>query len=178
MNLSLNIDAKILELIASKKNNGIMQVLMVYKNMVHRLFMFIEASRNRDWLHHLHAAKELMQDFLSMDRIKYRRMWAVYIADMIKLETDEPDVWETFMQGNFSCQKNKIPGTALGRDHAGEQVNKILKICGGITAKTSKENSCNRHFLVAPILESISEEMLKAGGGSYLETKTHHELKP
>ena len=99
---------------------------MVYKNMVHRLFMFIEASRNRDWLLHLHSAKELMQDFISMDRIKYRRMWAVYIADMIKLETDEPDVWESFMQGNFSCQKSKIPGTALGRDYAGEQVNKIL----------------------------------------------------
>ena len=45
--------------------------------------------------------------------MKYRRMWAVYITDMIKLETDEPDVWESFMQGNFSCQKSKIAGTAL-----------------------------------------------------------------
>ena len=57
-------------------------------------------------------------------------------------------------------------------------MNKILKIRGGISGITCKENSRNRHFLVAPILESISEEMPKAGGGSYLETKTHHELKP
>ena len=71
--------------------------------------MFIEASSNRDWLLHLYSAEELMQDFIRMDRIKYRRMWAVYIADMINFETDEPDVWESFMQGNFSCQKSEIP---------------------------------------------------------------------
>ena len=52
-------------------------------------------------------------------------------------------------------------------------MNEILKISGGITGLTR-----NRHFLVAPILESISEEMLKASGGSYLESKTHHGLKP
>ena len=75
--------------------------------------MFIEALRNCDWLLHFYSAKELMQDFISMDCIKYRQMWAVYIADMIKLKTDEPDVCESFMQGNFSCQKSKIPGTAL-----------------------------------------------------------------
>ena len=75
--------------------------------------MFIEASRNLDWLLHFYSAKELMQDFISMACIRYRRMWAVYIADMIKLETDEPDVWESFMKGNFSCQKSKFPGIAL-----------------------------------------------------------------
>ena len=62
-----------------------------------------------------------------MDRIKYRRMWAVYIADMIKLETDEPNVWELFMQDYFNCQKSKIPGTALNRDQAGEPVVGLLE---------------------------------------------------
>ena len=62
-----------------------------------------------------------------MDQIKYGRIRAVYITDMVKLQTDDPEVWESFMQGNFSCQKSQIPGTALCRDYTGKQVNKILK---------------------------------------------------
>ena len=54
-------------------------------------------------------------------------MWAVYLADMVQLEKDEPDIWKSFMEGNFSCQKYDIQGTAIGRDHAGEQVNNVLK---------------------------------------------------
>ena len=70
--------------------------------------MFIEASRNRDWSLHLRSAKALMKDFVSMHRIKYRRMWAVYIADMTKLQTEDLEVWDCFVQGNFSCQKVKF----------------------------------------------------------------------
>ena len=97
-----------------------------YMNMVERLFDFIEASRTRNWFLHLSAARDLMQDFVRMDRIKYRRVWAVYITDMVKLEMDDPDIWNSFMEENFSCQKTDIPGTALGRDHAGEQLNKVF----------------------------------------------------
>ena len=109
------------------ENNNLLEVYISYVNTVDRLFTFIEASRTRNWLLHLSAAKDIMADFVSMNRIKYRRMWAVYIADMVKLESEDPEVWSSFMEGNFSCQKTGIPGTAIGRDHAGEQVNKILK---------------------------------------------------
>ena len=60
---------------------------------------------------------------------------------MVKLQTSDPKVWESFIQGNVSCQRTQIPGTALGRDHAGEQVNKVLKTRGSITGITRNENS-------------------------------------
>ena len=68
-------------------------------------------------------------------------MWAVYIADMTKLQTEDPEVSDSFMQQNFSCQKSEIPGTAFSRDHGGEQMNKVLKTRGGITGITRNENS-------------------------------------
>ena len=83
-------------------------------------FSFIEASRTREWLNHLSAAEALIQDFCSMNRIKYRRMWTVYIADMRSLETSSSEVWEAFMDRNFSIRKSEIPATAIGWDHAGE----------------------------------------------------------
>ena len=57
----------------------------------------------------------LLQDFVSMDRIKYRRMWAVYIAICIIYEEEHPDVWD----GQFSVQKKEIQFVAIGIDHWG-----------------------------------------------------------
>ena len=55
---------------------------------------------------------------------------------MIKLEEEDPEIWNSFMRGNFSCQKTVISGTAISRDHDGEQINKILKTRGGLTGIT------------------------------------------
>ena len=75
--------------------------------MMKRFLTFIEVSQSRDCFLHLSAAEDLMQDFISMNRMKYRRMFAAYIADKRHLKT------------------------AVGRDHAGEQVNRELKTRGG-----------------------------------------------
>ena len=47
------------------------------------------------------------------------------------LKSTAPQVWDAFKKGGFVVQKSDIPFTAIGVDHAGEQVNKILKINGG-----------------------------------------------
>ena len=85
-----------------------------------------------------------------------RKTNTLYINDMYDLQHRPPDVWAVFVRGDFSCQKSSIPGTAIGRDHADEQENKIIKNCGGITGITRNENSRTRHFLAATILPSIS----------------------
>ena len=66
-----------------------------------------------------------------MDRIKYRRMLPVYLADMKRIENEDPAMWKFFCDGNFSVQTTEIPATAKAVDHAGEQENKKLKIQGG-----------------------------------------------
>ena len=59
-------------------------------------------------------------------------LWsAVYYADMHHLENSEDKedqrVWQSFSNGDFSCQKSDNPGTAIGRDHTEEQDNKKIK---------------------------------------------------
>ena len=68
-----------------------------------------------------------MKDLIAMDRIKYRRMMAVYIADMKALEWEEPDIWNEMKIGKFSIQKTGIPRIDLRRDCAGEQEVKQIK---------------------------------------------------
>ena len=77
--------------------------------MVQRLFTFIEASRTRHWLQHLSSAEDLMKGFIAIDLIKFRKAWLVYIADMRSLDDENSEIWNKFMEGNFSVQKNDIP---------------------------------------------------------------------
>ena len=65
-----------------------------------------------------------------------------------------------FLSGEFSIQKTRIPFTAIGRDHAGEQVNCEFKTRDVITEITCNENSRTRQILIAPILADISNQIM------------------
>ena len=66
---------------------------------------------------------------------------------------------EIFPRGNFSVQKNPIPFTPIGRNHADKQENKKLKISGGLKGISRNLNARTRFFLNSPILKQIIEEM-------------------
>ena len=120
-----------------RSGNSMFQVIKTYMNMVERLLLFIQASRMKDWALHLAAGEDLIKDFVSMDRINYRRLMPVYIANMRALESDEPEIWNAMRNGQLSVQKRKIPFTSIGVDHAGEQINKLIKVDGGLTGMSS-----------------------------------------
>ena len=125
----------------------------------------IEAVRSRDWNLYLSSFEAMIKDFSSF---KYRRWSAAYLADMYNLResdnVEDQKVWKAFENGDFSCQKTNIPGTAIGRDHCGEQENKKIKNRGGITGITMNENSRTRYFLAAPVLASLTDQMFNLGG--------------
>ena len=147
--------------------------------MVKRLLNFIQSSWSRNWLFHLKSAEEMMPDFSSMNRTKYHRTWPVYIANMYDLQHRAPYVWDAFMKGDFSCQKFDIPGMTIGRDHAGEQENKMIKNRGGNTTITRNKNNRTRHFLAAPILPSISKEVIEIGRENISKVSLKcHKLSP
>ena len=78
------------------------------------------------------ASEELFCGLRSMDRTKYTRILPIYLAEMDALQHTDSVIWEAFCDGDFCVQKTPIPFTALGMDHAGEQVNKVIKIEGGL----------------------------------------------
>ena len=160
----------------SKSKNLQFVFITVYTRMVKRLLEFIEASQTRNWLQHLSSAEALMQGFIAMDHCKYRKGWMTYIADMKHLQTSDPDVWQYFMDGNFSVQKSDIPGVAIGCGHAGEQVNCEDKSRGGLKGITRNENSRVRNYLVKPTLGQISEQLLTQAHTTRSTGKNHHQL--
>ena len=156
-------------------NNYQLQMVKIYMRMFERLLSFIHATRSRNWPLHLSSSEALAEDLESADRIKYGRLMPVYIAEMYALEQSDPVIWEAFSNGEFAVQKTKIPFVALGMDHAGEQVNKILKIDGGLVGVSRNVNARNRFMITAPIIAGISTKA-KEICGIKTEKKDHHQL--
>ena len=127
---------------------------------------------------HLSSVKDMIPFITAMDRIKYRRLLPVYLADMKKLKDTDPVIWNYFEEGNFSVQKTDILGSALGIDHAGEQENKKLKIQGGLIGITRQQISRDRYFLIAHIVSEIDKEMREMSGCARKERSQYHDLTP
>ena len=67
--------------------------------------------------------------------------------------------------------------TAKGNDHCGEQINKILKVAGGLIGISGNENARTPFFLTAPFLANIEEEMKEMSAKpTTIGKSTHHQL--
>ena len=76
---------------AQKSKNAMFLSLMNYLHRVESILFFVAASRSSDLNLHLQAGEALSKLFFAMDRIKYKRLWPRYIADMQALKTEHPD---------------------------------------------------------------------------------------
>ena len=94
---TLDLEKEIKKFINHHKQNCMLQFLVT------RLLTFIETTCSRNWQLHLDALEDLLADFASMDRINYRRLAAVYIADMKHLQASDLETWNYFAEGNFCC---------------------------------------------------------------------------
>ena len=96
---------------------------------------------------------------------KYRPMLPAYLAEMYALKRTDPIVWEAFSDGELAV---KIPFAGIGMDHRGEQVNKILKIDGGIVGISRYENARTRFMLSAPVIAETSSSFKDSMGSSLI----------
>ena len=100
----------------------------------------------------------------------------MYVADMKRLQLHNPAIWKNFSDGKLVIMKSIVPFTSLGMDHALEQVNRSLKVTGGIVGLTLNPLARLRFFLIQPELCRLSAQLVLAGledGGSNLQIKHH-----
>ena len=61
-------------------------------------------------------------------------------------------------------------------DHRGEQVNKVLKIEGGVLGISRNENARTKFMLNAPILADIADNFKNSYKQNSSKTNKHHQL--
>ncbi|KAK5923956.1 hypothetical protein CgunFtcFv8_000881 [Champsocephalus gunnari] len=161
-----------------KSQHAMCKAMMSYLHRVETILFFVAATRNADLELHLQAGEALSKLFFSMDRIKYKRLWPRYIADMHDLRINHPQTWEELHAGNISVTKSVIPFVSVGADHACEHLNKLMKIHSGIIGISNNANARQRFFMVTPELLRLSKEFKSQFDMEADRSTEHHELGP
>lgn len=157
-------------------SNPLFKFVMGYMHMISLIYTFIRATRDGIWELHLSSLDMLCKYFFALDKQKYARLVPLYLADMSALETTDPDIYEEFINGNFSVHKNIIPFCAVGVDHALEHINRVMKVTGGLVGITQNASARERFFLTAPELSRLAEEAHHMAGSSTSTRTEHHDL--
>lgn len=92
------------------------------------------------------------------------------------LAQSDPEIRAEFMDGNWVVNKNVVPFCATDPDHAPEQVNRSMKVSGGLVGITLNE-SARKKFLVTPELIRLAKEAETIAGISPVTGKQHHETR-
>lgn len=161
-----------------KSENAMFKALMNYLHRVETIMFFVAASRNADLKLHLESGEALSRIFFAMDRIKYKRLWPRYIADMYALKTEHKETWTELELGNISVTKSAIPFVSIGADHACEHLNKLMKVHAGLIGISSNANARQRFFMATHELSCMSKEFKDQFSVKETETAEHHDLSP
>ena len=161
-----------------RSKNAMFKSMMNYLHRVETILLFVTASRNADLELHLQAGEALSKVFFSMDRIRYKRLWPRYIADMRDLKTNYPQTWKELQTGNISVTKSSIPFVSIGADHACEHINKMMKIHSGLVGISTNANARQRFFMATPELSCLSRNFKSQLNMVTDRSAEHHELGP
>ena len=77
---------------------------------------------------------------------------------MHDLRTTYPDTWNELVGGSLSVNKNGIPFTSVGADHACEHLDRQMKVKSGPVGISNNVNARKMFILAAPELSSMSVE--------------------
>ena len=146
-----------------------------YMKMFESLLLFIRSSRQGLWRLHLASLNEFTKYFFAHDQINYARLSPVYVASMLQLEQEDPDTWK-YLEENFSINKTGIPFASIGTDHALEQDNRRMKVSGGLIGLTQNSTALNRFCLIAPVLNSLSEQFYSTYSVNNDQREQHYQL--
>ena len=107
-----------------------------------------------------------MKYLLALDKLNYARMIAIYLAEMSKLERTYREIWSEFSNENRVVNKNTIPFCAIGPDHALKQINRWMKVTGGLVGIILNEIARKRSFLISADLVPLTEEAKEIMGSA------------
>ena len=141
--------------------------------LVQILFPFIVTFRMRNWLN---ICQGLLEDFIAMDRIKYRKPWLVYIAEMkkwkLKIQTSGTISWKK----NLSVQKSDTPVVVIRCGQARKQFNRENKAGSWLNGIPKNQNIRNLCYLPAPVRAQLQEEMTNKWLVFTSSHRKHHQL--
>ena len=114
--------------------------------------------------------------FFVHDFQDYALVIPVYIAQMWNIQIYEEEKWKYIEGCNFSVNKSHFPFSAISADHGIEQLNRELKVVGGVKRLFQNENAVHRFILWALVLDSVCEDFRKRNNLKNQSRDKHYQL--
>ena len=132
-----------------------------FVKMYELLLLFMRATRQSLWELHLASLEAMIPYFFVHDLQNYARLKSEYIAQMRNIKIYEEETWKFFKNGNFSVNKSHFTFSAIDANHGIEQLNRKLKVVGGVKGLLQNENALHCFILCAPVLDSVCKDFRK-----------------
>lgn len=136
-----NVRTRIMQLLGEyldflRHSNGKLSLFWIsYIDLVDIMLGFQRTSKEGNWLLHLNSIREMIPWCFACDKLNYARYLPVheYYAQMSRPRIDHPEVYEHFMNGEFSVQMaSNNPFGRIPVDQTIEELlMKIHKLQGG-----------------------------------------------
>ena len=131
-----------------------------------------------DWDLHLKALDMFTKYFFAHNRLNYARMIPLYLAEMQRCrDASDLEIYAEAVQGNWVVDKNaNVPFCAVDADNGLENINRSMKVTGGLLEITLNPSAGTKFFLIAPELSKLTEQANDVAGVSSKAQTRHHNL--
>ena len=171
----LDVAQKMAEFDKKHEKIPLFKVMKQYMHMVTEMLQFTRAVRTGDWGLHHQALHSFTKYFFAHDRLNYSRMIPPYLAEMEELPRTDPEIYSEFLSGNWVVNKNQVvPFCAIGADHGLEQVNRSMKVTGGLVGITLNQAARTKFFLIAPEMANLANQAKNMAAVASKSHTRHH----
>ena len=104
------------------ENNPLATFWLSYINLVSLVLDLIYSTRVGDWNLFIESVRDVTVWAFAYGRYNYSRYLLIFLRDMLKLSLSHPDVYDAFIDGNFSVQLSE--NNTFGRNEANKTIDK------------------------------------------------------
>jgi len=152
------------------------QLWIQYMEMVELLRTFVKAERTGNWQLHFSTLKQMLPYFTAAGHNMYAKSVYLYLADMQKLSTTNPELYEYFMKGYRVIRSDRY-WARLSTDLVIEQVlMRSLKSVGVLTRGRGSTDAQRALWILSrPATSEVNEAMQTFCGTQYTTSEQHSD---
>ena len=93
----------------------------------------------------------------ALDHIHYMIRLTVHVAELLSVEAEKREIFESFVSGYFTISKSRRTFAKVSIDQAHEQNNKLVKVCGGAIGISENEATLLKWAVAGPMISDMLE---------------------
>ena len=144
------------------------------------ILLFIRCIRESNVPLYVLSLQKLVKWVSALDHYNYARWIRVHLFDLMTLSSTFPDVYKSFMEGNFSFQKINRVFSKIAIDQVHEQNNDLIKNNGGATHLLNRADSVSleKWEITTPELTRLISDFEDNFFVNPNKSSAHHEDTP